>query len=286
MLVRPTRRSLIRGLGLGLVAAPARAAAASLERFSPSQAGVGDFDHGPLDRLLARHVHGAPDGINRVDYARWRASASDLTALEGYLRRLQAVAPHTLSRAGQLAFWINLYNAETLRVVLAAYPVRSILAIHPILLAIGPWKRRTLRVAGIDLSLDEIENGVLRPHFADPRVHYALNCASLSCPNLKATAWRASDLDPALDAAARAYVNHPRGVRLEPRGVRLSAIYKWYREDFGAGPDSVLRHVRAYADERLRMKLALGARIAGYAYDWSLNDVAAAPPRGRIPTLP
>lgn len=275
MSFEPTRRSLGKAVGFGAIAAPARTSASTLARFSPRRAGVADVDHSQFDRLLERHVRGAPDGINRVDYARWRASRADMTALHGYLRRLQATDPQGLTRAAQLAFWINLYNAETLRVVLDAYPVRSILAIHPILLAIGPWKHRTLRVAGVYLSLDEVENGVLRPHYADPRVRYALNCASLGCPNLKPTAWRATDLEPSLDAAARAFVNHPRGVRLEPQGARLSAIYKWHREDFGSAPDGAIRHIRAYADEPLRMKLALGARIAGYAYDWGLNDAAA-----------
>lgn len=275
MSLQPTRRSIVSAMGLGALAAPARASPSALARFSPRRAGAGEVDHEPFDRLLARYVSGAPDGINRVVYARWRGAPADLAALKDYLRHLQASDPRVLTRPAQLAFWINLYNAETLRVVLDAYPVHSILAIHPILLALGPWKHRTLRVADVDLSLDEVENGVLRPLFADPRIHYALNCASLGCPNLRPTAWRAADLEPALDAAARAYVNHPRGVRLEPRGVRLSSIYKWYSADFGAAPDGVLRHIRAYADERLRMKL-VGARIAGYGYDWGLNDVAAA----------
>lgn len=286
MSFQPTRRILIQAMGFGVATTSARASPSDLERLSPKRAGGGQLDHGRFDRLLARYVRGAEDGINRVDYAGWLAAPADVTALEGYIRRLQAVDPQTLLRTEQLAFWINLYNAETLRVVLNAYPVRSILAIHPVLLAIGPWKHQTLRVAGVNLSLDRVENGVLRSYFADPRVHYALNCASLGCPNLRPTAWRAASLQRDLDDAARTYVNHPRGVRMDARGARLSAIYKWYREDFGSSPDSILRHLRAIADEPLRMKLALGARITGYAYDWNLNGLAPAPTLRRGVTVP
>jgi len=128
---------------------------------------------------------------------------------------------------------VNLYNAGTLRVVLAAYPVKSILLVRPSLFTIGPWRAKTIHVAGSALSLDDVENAILRPLFGETRVHYALNCGSVGCPNLRHEPWRGATLDADLDAAALAFVNSPRGVRVDRRGLTLSSIYSWYRQDFG-----------------------------------------------------
>ena len=261
---------------LGLLAMPTPLRAdARLRRFSPAVAGSQSFDHRPFGDLLARYVHVSSDGVNRVDYTAWRASEAKFAALRVYIARLQTRTPQSLTRDEQLAYWANLYNAETLRTVLAAYPVRSILSIRPNLLAIGPWKKPTLMVGGQTLSLDDIENGILRPWFNDPRVHYALNCASTSCPNLNVTPWQGATLERDLDAAARAYVNHPRGVRIADDGLTLSTIYKWYRADFGGDHAALLRHLGRFAAPPLAARLAESPRIAGYDYDWSLNDIAA-----------
>ncbi|MDP2214107.1 DUF547 domain-containing protein [Phenylobacterium sp.] len=256
------RRSLL-GLGLAALAVGGRPAAAL-------GAPVGDA---AFDRLLARYVRTGKDGINRVDYAVWRAAPADRETLGGYIRTLQAVWPKILSEKQRMAFWINLYNAETLRVVLDAYPVRSIRAIRPTLVSVGPWKAKTLTVDGERLSLDDIENRILRGGFGDPRIHYALNCASLGCPDLMARTWRGDTLAVDLDRAARAYVNHPRGVRITPRGLVLSSIYRWYRTDFGGGDAAILAHLATFADPSLRAVLDSRPGIVGYDYDWSLNDV-------------
>ena len=185
---------------------------------------------------------------------------------------LQAVGPSTLNRSEQFAFWINLYNAETVRTVLSGYPVRSMLLVRPGLFSIGPWRRKTLCVDGVRLSLDDIENRILRPGFADPRVHYALNCASTGCPSLRATAWRALNLDEELDEAARATINHSRAVRTKNGRLVLSRIFKWYRKDFGKTDEAVLAHIAGYANPPLAAALRDGRKIGGYAYDWSLNS--------------
>ena len=106
-----------------------------------------------------------------MDYAGWKASAADRKALEGYIDQLSAMTPANLSRPDQFAFWANLYNAATLRLVLEAYPVDSIRDIKPSLFAIGPWKKDVVRVGGKAMSLDGIEHGVLRKQWRDPRVH-------------------------------------------------------------------------------------------------------------------
>lgn len=228
-------------------------------------------DPGELDRLLDRYVRTGADGINRVAYRAWAASAADRTALTAYVQALQAASPKGRPRSDQIAYWSNLYNAETLRVVLDAYPVKSILAIRPTLVSFGPWKAKTLRVDGRRLSLHEVEHEILRP-MGDPMIHYALNCASISCPNLPPRAWRRASLGADLDQAARAYVNHPRAVQVTAKGLILSSIYKWYREDFGPDDAAVLNHLTRYAAPPLRAVLARRPAIAGYAYDWDLNQ--------------
>lgn len=241
-------------------------------RFSIMGFGEGVFDHGAFDALLERHVVPGADGVNRVDYARWRATKADRAALWDYLRALQAARPASLTRDEQFVFWVNLYNAETLRLVVDARPVKSVLWIRPGLLSIGPWKARTLRVDGTALSLDDIENRILRPGFADPRVHYALNCASTGCPSLRPRAWRATGLDADLDAAARAMINRPRAVSVKDGRLVLSRMFKWYRRDFGADDAEVLAHLLVYADPGLAARLKGSSGIGAYVYDWSIND--------------
>ena len=237
-------------------------------------------DHAAWDTLLSRYVSESADGVNRVDYARWKANAPDRAALDGYIHALEAERPSTLPRNAQFAYWANLYNAETVNVVLARYPVRSIRDIRSegggLKGLIGPWQTKVVTVEGRRLSLDEIESAILRPTFRDARVHYALNCASLGCPNLQRRAFQAATLDAELDAAARAYIGHPRGVRVTPQGLQLSSIYKWYAADFGT-PAALRTHLERYAPPPLAAQIRATARIAGYGYDWSLNGASPAP---------
>jgi hypothetical protein len=220
-------------------------------------------DPGGFDRLLAAYVRPGADGVNRVDYARWKASAGDRAALRSYIAAMEAERPSTLPRAAAFAYWANLYNAATVEVVLANYPVRSIRDIG----FGGPWKTKRLTVEGRALSLDDVEHRIMRPTFRDPRVHYALNCASIGCPDLPRRAWRAETLEAGLDAAARAYVAHPRGVEITPGGLRLSSIYRWYAEDFG----DLRAHLARYATPERAAAIRSSPRIAGYGYDWRLN---------------
>jgi hypothetical protein len=234
-------------------------------------AGAAIFDHAAFDSLLAKYARLSRDRIVRVDYAAWTRSGSDRAALRDYIDTLAASDPLRLTRDEQFAFWANLYNALTLDVVLQAYPVTSIRQIRPTLLSIGPWKKTVVRLMGVDLSLDAIEQDILRHGWRDPRVHYAVNCASISCPNLPLIAWRGAGLSQALDAAARAYVNHPRGVRFEGDSLVVSSIYHWYAADFGGSDAAVIAHLIGFAAAPLRDRLAAAHRIARSDYDWSLN---------------
>ncbi|MGE0725256.1 MAG: DUF547 domain-containing protein [Alphaproteobacteria bacterium] len=229
-------------------------------------------DHGAWDALLKAHVVAGPDGIHRVRYGAF--SPADRAALAGYLAALQAVPVDELARDEQRAFWINLYNALTISIVLDRYPVESIrdIRISPGMFSVGPWGLKIATVAGEPVSLDDIEHRILRPIWRDPRIHYAVNCASLGCPNLPREAFTAANAERLLGDGARAYVNHPRGARVDGGRLMVSSIYVWFREDFGGSDAGVLAHLRAHADPPLAAALAGVTRIAGDGYDWALND--------------
>jgi hypothetical protein len=229
------------------------------------------------DALLRRHVAAGADGITRVAYGRWRANSADRAALDQAIAAMSARRPSAMSRAEAFAFWANLYNAVTLKVVIDRYPVASIRDIKgsswldPKAYT-GPWRDQRVSVEGRPLSLDDIEHAIMRPGFKDPRVHYAVNCASYGCPNLMARAWRAETLEADLEDAARAYVNHPRGVTVLPSGaLRVSSIYRWFIEDFGGTDDGLRAHFRTYAAPALARALEGAPAIAEHDYDWSLN---------------
>jgi hypothetical protein len=232
-----------------------------------------------FDDLLARYLVESRDGIVLVDYARWNASAADRSTLTNFLTALAARRPSTMSRNERFAFWANLYNATTLKIVIDNYPVRSIrdikssTSLFDIKGYIGPWRTKIATIENQPVSLDDIEHEIMRPTFRDPRVHYSVNCASIGCPNLRARAWRAETLDKDLDVAARTFINHPRGAWVGADGrLRLSSIYKWFKEDFGGTDAGVLAHLRKYAGPDLVARLPAHAQGFDDDYDWSLNQ--------------
>lgn len=234
-------------------------------------------DHAPWDQLLQTYVKPGADGLNRVDYAALKADG--LPALRSYIRTLEQVDPEKLDRNEQFALLANLYNAKTLEIVVSRYPVKSIRDISlggSVLAALGggPWKAKVLEIQGVELSLDDIEHGIMRPVFKDPRVHYAVNCASIGCPNLRTEAFTGVKLSQQLDSAARDYVNSSRGVRFENGRPVISSIYVWYQDDFGGTDRGVLDHLRRYAAPPLERKLAGVKSIGKDAYDWGLNDAS------------
>ena len=229
-------------------------------------------DHGPWDRFLSKYVTANdPSGINRVPYA--SVTPDDRRALEAYLRDLQGVEATQLNRLEQKAYWINLYNALTVKVILDHYPVKSIrdIDISPGLFSSGPWGAKLLSIQGQEVSLDDIEHRILRPFWKDNRIHYAVNCASVGCPNLQPEAYTPANTETLLEKGAREYVNHPRGVRLEADRLRLSGIYDWFQGDFGGSEESVARHLRKYASPGLAAKLTEFRGEISYEYDWRIN---------------
>jgi len=250
----------------------ALASPAPAQASGPDEAAAPDtVRHAAWSALLEEYVAPGPNGVNRFDYAALKADSDDRAALERYIAGYESLDFDTLDRDAAFAAWANLYNAVTVRHILERYPLGSIRDGY---LFGGPWKDVTVIADGGEISLDAIEHDVLRVEWDDPRVHYAVNCASIGCPDLLNRAWTGETLDTDLDAAARAYVNHPRGVTVRENGtLKVSRIYKWFREDFGGSDDGVIAHLRQYADADLRPALAGDVRIRGHQYDWSLNDV-------------
>lgn len=237
-------------------------------------------DHRAWDGLLKTYVIPGADGLNRVDYGAFKKDGRD--ALKKYLLTLNRVDLATLGRQEQFAFLANLYNAKTIDIVLDHYPVKSIkdISLGGGLFATftgGPWKAKVLTIGGVSLSLDDIEHEILRKSFKDPRVHYAVNCASVGCPNLGTEAFTGARLDQQLDAAARAYINSPRGVTASGTSLQVSSIYEWFKADFGGDDAGVLRHLQTYAEPSLLARIKSIGRISNHNYDWRLNDGA----RGR-----
>jgi len=230
------------------------------------------IDHGAWDAFLAAYVSEAEDGVNRVAYA--RVTDTDKEALGAYVARLAAIPISRYDRAEQRAYWINSYNALTVQIILDHYPVESIreIDISPGLFADGPWDKTLVQVEGVAISLNDIEHRILRPIWRDPRLHYAVNCASVGCPNLQPVAFTAANAESLLESAARAYINHPRGARIVGGDLAVSSIYVWFQEDFGNGDAGVIAHVRQYADPDLAAGLNAIKRISGHDYDWHLND--------------
>jgi hypothetical protein len=254
-----------------LSASAAAGLSAAVPAIAPdtATAAAAQASNAAFDALLRRFVVRGADGVNRVRYGAFARSGHD--ELKAYLRDLQAQSPSSMARAQQMAFWINLYNAKTLDVVLDHYPVRSIREIDlgGGFFGGGPWRAKL--VEGRDLSLDNVEHDILRARFSEPLVHYALNCASVGCPDLQMSAWTGVTLDAQFALGARSYVNHPRGIMIDARRFKASKIYSWYAGDFG-GRSGLKAHWRAYADPPLAAKLAELAAPQSYVYDWSLND--------------
>lgn len=232
------------------------------------------IDHGRWNDFLGTHLERGADNVVRVAYA--RVNDAEKSALADYIGQLSAVEISGFKRAEQFAYWVNLYNALTVKVILDHYPVASIrdIDISSGLFADGPWRKSLITVEGEQLSLDDIEHRILRPVWRDPRIHYAVNCASIGCPDLQPEAFTAANTERLLNRAARDYINHPRGVRVDATGVTLSSIYNWFASDFEQ-LGGVLQHIRQFAEKDLLAQIDGVEPVDDFRYDWSLNDTSA-----------
>ena len=258
----------------GVVGVPAGAAPeAELISFwdARDEASNEAVDHTLWQELLDAYLQADhPSGINRFDYAALNASTEDRSKLSAYLKILTGMDPRALSKDEQMAYWINLYNALTVFVIIPRYPVESIREIKSGLIDFGPWNLELFPLQGKKLTLNQIEHGILRPIWKDPRIHYAVNCASLGCPNLSPQAYRADNLEKLLEQGAKEYVNHPRGVQVKDGKLIVSSIFEWYKVDFGNTDAGVLAHLKRYARPELA-EILVRYDSFGDDYDWNLN---------------
>lgn len=239
-------------------------------RFKSHKAGsTASVDHQIWADFLAEYRVLPEDGVARVKYSSVTNVAKQ--GLDRYVADLASVAVDQLDRDEQYCFWVNLYNAMTVQLILKHFPVPSITKIKTSLLSPGPWKDTKVKVGGENVSLDAIEHRILRPIFQDARTHYALNCASISCPDLAATAFTPANKEQLLEDNAAAYVNHPRGVTVEQGRLYVSSIYSWFKSDFGGSDTSVIDHLKKYAAPFVASQLAGQTRIINHGYDWALN---------------
>ncbi len=241
------------------------------------------FDHSELDALLKKHGRG-----DRIDYA---ALKTDRTALDGYLDRiakLPADAVAKMERAEQMAFWINAYNAWTLRTIVDAYPIAGSglsglrFPKNSIRQLSDPWGTKH-PIAGAQRSLDDLEHKILRAQFKDPRIHSAVNCASVGCPPLRLEAFAAATLEAQLDDQMRKFLADPKRNLVDPakKKIELSSIFDWFGEDFGtkatgaAGERALLAWIEKYGKPEWKEFLSKfdPDDVDFLDYDWALNDV-------------
>ncbi len=211
------------------------------------------------NRLLGKYVTSSG-----VKYAEWKGSAADLQALQAVVDAIAAENISTLDKKQQLAFYINAYNAWILHEALGKYPTRSV---KDALFTFFTGRR--IKVAGQETSFNALEKETIRSKFGEPRVHFALNCASRSCPPLNREMFRGEKLDEQFEKLAKGYVNSEKGVAYSPqtKTAQLSKIFDWYKDDFKADGGAL-----AFINKRRSTRIPNDAKITFQDYDWSLNE--------------
>ncbi len=244
------------------VAAPLGAVAAPAATFAAAPAAP---DHSAFDKLLKKHVNEK----GQVNYKGFKADEKEFNQ---YLAQLSKSAPAAAwSKQEQMAYWINAYNAYTIRLILDHYPVQSIKDIGSkikIPFVTTPWAAKFFSIGGKKMSLDEIEHGTLRKKFNDPRIHFALVCASVSCPSLRNEAYTAAKLDKQLDDQGENFVSNPAKNKVSKSSAQLSKYFDWYKGDWNQNGQSVVKWVNKYS----KTKLDANAKIDFLDYNWNLNE--------------
>ncbi|HAT9072071.1 TPA: DUF547 domain-containing protein, partial [Legionella pneumophila subsp. pneumophila] len=210
------------------------------------------ISHQAWQRFLDHHVITNEEDINLVDYT--NINEKELASLKEYIKNLSQIDIDNYNRQEQLAYWINLYNALTVLTVANYYPIANIqeINISPGLFSVGPWGANIITIKNTNLSLDDINNRIIRPIWNDPRTHYALNNATIGAPNLSKQAYQGSLLEQQLNDAAFKYINSLRGVHVIEGKLIVSKLYDWYEEDFGGTKKYVIKHLLQFAKEPLR----------------------------------
>lgn len=231
------------------------------------------FDHSLYDAVLKRHVKG-----DKVDYKSLKADQDFQT----YLNQLSNANPDSLSsREEKIAFWINAYNAFTLKLIIDNYPVKSITEISALgkltaFIGDSPWRREFFSINGKKMSLDKIEHEILRQTFKEARIHFAVNCASSSCPILRPEAYAAQTLDAQLSDQAKRFLKDAlrNRIDLNSKTIYVSKIFDWYQGDFAKAAGSLERYLADFIDDDAIKQMLLNKelKIEFMDYDWSLNE--------------
>ncbi len=266
-----TSRRTIISVALGAVFLPA----------TPVFAQTFDHNYASWEALLKKHVRWLPDNKqSRANYKGFAADRAELTkVLEGFSAVTQAQF-NGFSKDQQMAFLINAYNAFTIEIILSKYPdLKSIKELGSF--NRGPWRNEFFTLLGAKHSLDWIEHEQLRPKYAEPRVHVAVNCASIGCPALYPEAFTATKMDAMLEDGMRRFLGDRTRNRYEGGKLQVSNIFKWFKEDFEKGNKGFAKLEDVFAkyadvlttDETARNQIkAKSVSIAHLDYDWSLND--------------
>jgi hypothetical protein len=228
-------------------------------------------DHSAWNRLMKKYVD--QDGM--VNYAAWKASETDRAALKQYLAALSHADPEAqTTKEGKLAFWINAYNALTVHGILEVYPTSSIRNHTAKVLGYNIWKDLLLPVGDKKYSLEAIEHQVLRK-LGEPRIHFAIVCASIGCPRLRSEAYTPGKLEAQLADNTRDFLGRPKNLQVDPanRRVQVSSILDWFGKDFAPTPQKALASLAEYMpDEATKRLIASEDFSVSYLdYDWSLN---------------
>ncbi|MBM4186730.1 MAG: DUF547 domain-containing protein [Gemmatimonadetes bacterium] len=234
---------------------------------------LSSFDHADFDRLLGKYV---VEGM--VDYDGFAADS----AFAGYLARLAAFDPSSLGRDDQLAFWINSYNAYTIQLIVKHRERRSIRNINKklgLFKGLGPWAEKLVVVGGKRYDLETVEQGIIRPTFREPRIHFALVCAAMGCPPLRSEAYRGADLERQLEEQSRIFLLESLDKNRVDAGrgtVQVSQVFQFndYAKDFGGSDAAIMRFVARYhppGPERTLLESGT-AKLEYTKYDWTLNS--------------
>lgn len=238
--------------------------ASSCGAVSPKQENSAPISHAGFDALLKKHV-------NSEGWVNYEGFKNDRAALQRYLDLIQQNAPgNSWTEADKLAYWINAYNAFTIELVLQHYPVASIKDIGSkiqIPFVNTPWDVKFIKIGGKELDLNNIEHSILRKEFEEPRIHFAINCASYSCPVLRAEAYTGEKLEQQLREQAESFINDERRNKISSSGAELSKLFTWFSGDF-TKKTSLIEFINRYA----KVKLTDKTRISYIEYDWRLND--------------
>lgn len=211
-------------------------------------------DYTVYQNILSAHV--SPTG--KVDYT--GILKNDLQSFKQFLAQLKSSDPEKLNSDDQLAFWINTYNAFTIKLIIDHWPVKSIREIYNG----NPWDESWIKINGKTYSLNQIEHDIIRTGFDDPRIHFAVNCAAKSCPPILNEPYIGATLDEQLDQQTRQFINNPRFNQLSQESISISKIFEWYQEDFGDLTGFLNKYSKTSIDPK--------ASIRYTTYDWTLNN--------------